>query len=117
MRRMKSASRSRLPSDFSALVRELSPHAIHDATDYRNTQEMIDRLTSVPRLSRGQREYLDTLTILMEAYENENESIDLGDLDPIDALTTLMADRDMNASDLGRLLGSRQLGARILRRE
>jgi antitoxin component HigA of HigAB toxin-antitoxin module len=99
------------------LVRLMPPQAIHDETSYSNTQEMIDRLTSLPRLTRGQERYLDTLSILLEAYEDEHETIDLSKLDPIDVLEELMSGHQMNASDLGRLLGNRQLGPKLLRGE
>jgi antitoxin component HigA of HigAB toxin-antitoxin module len=104
----------KVPAGFAELVRLHPPHAIHDDIGYANTQEMIDRLTSLPRLTAGQAEYLETLTILFEAYENEHERFDLRRLTPAQVLRFLLESNDMNASDLGRLLGNRGLGAKIL---
>ena len=104
----------KLPTDFADLVRLFPPQAIHDDVGYANTQEMIDRLTSLPRLTAGQAEYLETLTILFEAYENEHERFELRQLTPVKVLRFLLESNDMNASDLGRLLGNRGLGAKVL---
>jgi HTH-type transcriptional regulator / antitoxin HigA len=95
----------------------MPPQAIHDESGYHNTQEMVDRLTSLPRLTPDQERYLDTLTILMEAYEAEHDAIDFSAVDPLGVLSELMRDRGMNASDLGRLLGNRQLGPKLLQGE
>ena len=63
MRRMKTQN-EKLPTGFAELVRQFPPQAIHDEVGYANMQEMIDRLTSLPKLTVGQTEYLETLTIL-----------------------------------------------------
>ena len=114
MPRVKANSSRDLPGTFEELVRAYPPQAIHDEVAYRNTQEMIDALTSLPRLSKGQLKYLDTLTVLFEAYEDEHHALDAGRLGPVEALRHLMEAREMNASDLGRLLGERSLGPKIL---
>lgn len=104
----------RLPASFTELVRLFPPQAIHDMIGYANTQEMIDRLTSLPKLTAGQAEYLETLTILFEAYEKECERIDTHHLSPLDILRFLLDSNGMSGSDLGRLLGNRELGPKIL---
>ncbi len=55
-----------LPTDFADLVAMLPPMAIHDEQAYENTIEMIDALTCLPRPSKGQSEYLDTLSVLVD---------------------------------------------------
>src|ERR1700683_2835045 len=103
-------SERRLPATFAELVRLFPPQAIHDEVGYSNTQEMIDRLTSLPLLTPGQTEYLETLTILFEAYEDEHERIDTRHLSALDLLRFLLRSNSMSGSDLGRLLGNRELG-------
>lgn len=104
----------KLPASFAALVRLMPPQAIYDEVGYANTQEMIDRLTFLPKLTAGQCEYLETLTILFEAYENEREQIETSHPSPIEMLRFLLESNGMNGSDLGRLLGNRELGPKIL---
>jgi antitoxin component HigA of HigAB toxin-antitoxin module len=106
--------RAKLPAKFADLVRLFPPQAIHDEVGYSNMQEMIDRLTSLPKLTSGQAEYLETLTILFEAYENEHERIDTRHLSPLDMLRFLLEANGTSGSDLGRLLGNRELGPKIL---
>jgi antitoxin component HigA of HigAB toxin-antitoxin module len=113
MPRIKTKS-EKLPSRFADLVRMFPPQAIHDEISYSNTQEIIDRLTSVAKLTVGQSEYLETLTILFEAYEQEHEEIDTRHLSPRGVLRYLLESNDMTGSDLGRLLGNRELGPKIL---
>jgi HTH-type transcriptional regulator/antitoxin HigA len=90
------------------------PAAIHDEVAYENAMDMINKLTSLPKPTAGQRKYLDTLTILVERYEDETEGTVPQGIDALGVLRYLMEDRGMSASDLGRLLGDRSLGPRIL---
>lgn len=106
-----------LPGTFENLVLMHMPRAITDDVEMENVQEIIDRLTSIPRLTNGQGQYLDTLTILLEAYEKEHPPFAERRLSSRKVLKVLLEEHDMNASDLGRLLGDRSLGGRILKGE
>jgi HTH-type transcriptional regulator/antitoxin HigA len=106
-----------LPTDYDELVRMQPPRAIHDEAEYENTQEIVDALTSVPRMSRGQSEYLETLSVLMQAYEQENHRIDTSHLTPLEMLQFLMEQHDVTPSQLGKLIGSASLASMILRGE
>ena len=117
MKKVKLPAPKDMPKRFDDLVRMYPPRAIHDRVEYDNAQEIIDRFTSVPQLKKGQQEYLETITILFAAYEQQHEPIKTGDISGLDALKYLMEQNQMTASDLGRLLGDRSLGSRILRGE
>jgi HTH-type transcriptional regulator / antitoxin HigA len=108
---------SALPSDFESLVRLHPPAAIHDEIAFENAMDIVNRLTAVPKPTKGQLKYLDTLTILVERYEDETEGAVPKGVDPLAVLRYLMKDRGMSASDLGRLLGDRSLGPKILNGE
>ena len=105
---------STIPGDFESLVRAHPPAAIHDEVAYENAMEWINKLSSLPSATEGQLKYLDTLTILVERYEDETEGALPKGATALAVLRYLMADRGMNASDLGRLLGDRSLGPKIL---
>ena len=107
----------KLPKSFEGLVRMHMPRAIHDDVEYENTQEVIDRLTSLPQLTEGQEEYLDTLSILFATYEDEHFSINNSKMDSVEVLEFLLEEHEMSSSDLGRILGDRSLGSRILCRK
>jgi antitoxin component HigA of HigAB toxin-antitoxin module len=103
-----------LPGDFDSLVHIHPPAAIHDDVAYENAMDLVNRLTSLADPTEGQLKYLDTLTILVERYEDETEGSVPQGVDSVGVLRYLMEDRGMNSSDLGRLLGDRSLGPRIL---
>jgi antitoxin component HigA of HigAB toxin-antitoxin module len=90
------------------------PAAIHDNGAYENAMDIVNRLTSLPRLTKRLMKYLDTLTILVERYENETEGVEPQGIGKLAVLRFLMENRNLTASDLGRLLGDRSLGPKIL---
>jgi HTH-type transcriptional regulator/antitoxin HigA len=102
-----------LPRTYAALVALLPPRPIHDDADLANATEMIDRLAGFD-LNADQEDYLEALATFVEAYEARRFPIDDDAITPLDALRTLLAEHEMNASDLGRLLGARTLGPAIL---
>jgi antitoxin component HigA of HigAB toxin-antitoxin module len=103
----------RLPKLYGELVAMLPPRPIHDEVDLANALEMIDRLAGFD-LNGDQEDYLDALSVFVEAYEAERFPMDDARLGPLDALKALLAEHGLTASDLGRLLGNRTLGAAIL---
>jgi len=104
----------KLPRDFDSLVRLHPPAAIHDQVAYENAIDLVNKLTSLPNPTEGQLKYLDTLTILIERYEDDTEGVAPRGVDALAVLRYLIEDRGMTASDLGRLLGDRSLGPKIL---
>ena len=111
----KSLDRKRLPGRFEDLVRMMPPQAITDDAHYENTVEMIDALMAAGRLTKGQELYLETLVQLVQAYEAGHHSIETADIGGIGVLKHLLAENDMSASDLARLLGVHaSMGSKIL---
>lgn len=90
------------------------------------TRKDYDRAVAVVRelaafaegtLSPPDQARLDVFTDLVEAYEKKHIRTFFKNQSPLEFLKELLKDRDMNASDLGRLLDNRQLGPAILRGE
>ena len=100
-----SPAAEQLPSDFESLVRLHPPRAIHDEAEYANTQEVIDRLTSLVSPSEGQLAYLETLSILFEAYEEEHHALDPAAAGPAEMLRFLMDQRSETVEDVERAMG------------
>jgi antitoxin component HigA of HigAB toxin-antitoxin module len=103
----------RVPKTYAGLVALLPPRPIHDDVDLANATEIIDRLAGF-ELNEDQEDYLEAISTFVEAYEAERFEIDDSRITPLDALKALLAEHEMTASDLGRLLGNRTLGAAIL---
>ena len=91
--------------------------AIHNEKDYE--QMIADVQPQIVEASNDPHKPLDELLqiklALIEHYENHRYEIEDSDISPLDVLKDLMERHDMTASDLGRLLGDRSLGSRILR--
>jgi len=102
------------PKTMGDLVASFPPRPICDDVDLRNTEEIVERLAVLSRRTKDQEDYLEVLSTLIERYEAERYPIDSWDAPPIEKLKYLMEQSGLSASDLGRLLGDRTLGAKIL---
>lgn len=109
----------KVADDYLDLVRRFPLVPIKSEAHLRNAFKVIDALSIIDeeRLTNGQADYLLVLTDLVERYEARHYSMGRAFEDGIEALKYLLDEHQMTASDLGRLLGSRQLGAAILRRD
>ena len=111
-------AKKKLPGRFEDLVALMTPQAIMDNVHYDNTVEMIDCLMASGKLTKGQELYMETLVQLVQAYEVQHHAIDTTDLTGIDVLRHLLAENDMNSSDLARLLEVHvSMGSKILKGE
>jgi HTH-type transcriptional regulator/antitoxin HigA len=107
---------AKIPKNYQGLVMMFMPRAIHDEVDYENTVEVINTLVG-HELSADQELFLDTLSTLVEVYEDEHHAIKASGFSPREAVEFLMEEHGMTAADLGKLLGERTLGSKILRGE
>jgi HTH-type transcriptional regulator/antitoxin HigA len=102
-----------LPKTYRELCGMLMPRKIHDNTDLEAAQEIIDILAVLPTRTPDQDDYLETLAELVEAYEEQN--VKFTKRTGLETLKFLLAENDLTASDLSRLLGTDiSLGYRIL---
>jgi len=109
------AKLDQLPESFDALNALHTLRPIRDQTDLENARQLVDALAVLRVRNQDEEDYLETLSTLIEKYEAEQNAVDTSDLMPLEVLRYLMEGHDMSASDLGRLLGNRELGAAILR--
>ena len=108
----------KLPGRFEELVRVMPPQAIADDVQLENVTEMIDCLMAIPKLTKGQALYLETLTQLVQVYEAEHHAIDTGGITGLDSLKYLLEENNMSGSDLAKLLGIHpSMGSKILKGE
>jgi len=113
---MSTITKKSLPKTLKALVDEYLPTSIGNEKEYDRALKLLDRLMGLPKLTKGQLTYLNTLCDLVQVYEEEHHKIDPSDIAGLDMLKFLMEDRKMTATDLGKLLGgSSSLGSKILK--
>ncbi len=105
---------NRIPEEWNDLAIYLKP--IHSKRDYKKAIQILDGLAGRTDLNKDQEDFVESLSILVESYENEHEQIN-ENKDPIETLKFLLEANNMNLSDLGNLLGSRSLGSLIMSRK
>jgi len=104
-----------LPSDWKSLVEQLYLlRPIRAEGDYNRVVQIAGRLAAKTELNKDQTDYLESLVTLIEAYEKKRMRHTRRD--PIGNLNFLVEANGLSRSDLGRILGQRQLGSKILNR-
>jgi HTH-type transcriptional regulator/antitoxin HigA len=104
------------PTTYAKLIARFPLRPLHDEVDYENALEAAELLVGLPDMTEDQADYLDVLTDIIQKYEAAHHAIS-SRATPLTTLKHFLAERGMSGSDLGRLLGSRPLGAAILRGE
>lgn len=107
----------KIPTQWKELVENLYLlKPIRTQGDYHRAMHIIEMLAGRTDLNGDQEAYLESLSILVEAYEKDHFEI-TSTGGPLETLKYLLDQNGLSGSDLGRILGQRQLGAKILRAE
>src|SRR5690348_3603795 len=93
---------SRLPRDYAALCRVLTPRPIHDRMEFENVAEITDAMAGHD-MTPDQVDYFDLLCRLIEEYEKDQ--IKPPKTGALESLNHLLEAGEMKAADLARLLG------------
>lgn len=106
----------RLAPSYLGLIDQFPLRPLRTARDYATAAAIIDTLAVRPEgsLDRGEQDYFDTLTMLVEAYDRAHIDFGRPGRDPLATLQYLMEECGMSQADLGRLLGNRALASLIL---
>ena len=89
-----------LPGRFEQLVKMMPPQAIRNDGQNRKMLDMIDRLKSRKKLTRGQALYRETLVQLVQAYEAEHHRIDPSRTGKVACVATLHGRNAESTKDL-----------------
>ena len=103
----------KIPTRYPELVALFMPRPLHDDVDYRNALAVLDTMAGF-KLNADQDDYFDAIATFVEKYEAAHHAIDNPAMTPVELIRALMDERGLSESDLGRLLGDRSLGHRIL---
>lgn len=95
--------RGKVRDDYLGLVMKFPLTAIRSDDDLEAAQEVMDRLLARGSLSRGEELYLDALSDLVAAYEDDHYRIPPAS--DADMLRHLMEARGMSQADLHRSTG------------
>jgi len=102
-----------IPATYAELVALCMPRPLHDEVDYRNALRVLDAMAGF-EMNADQEDYFEAISTFVEKYEVEHHAIEGRQLSPMEFLRALMDEHGMSESDLGRLLGDRSLGHRVL---
>lgn len=110
-------SRKRPQNDaYMDLVRRFPLKPIKDDAEHEQATEIIGELLG-RKLDGGSSDYLDTLILVVNKYEDEHHS-HLGiDLSPREALRAIMDANNMSQADIGQVIGSESAVSMFLKGE
>jgi HTH-type transcriptional regulator/antitoxin HigA len=86
---------------------------IHARKEHETALKALKTIMRVPNRNSDQNDYMKQLANTIADYEAQKYRDENGH-DPVGNLKFLMEQHNMSSSDLGRLLGNRSLGSRIL---
>jgi antitoxin component HigA of HigAB toxin-antitoxin module len=116
MTRQTSTVTRNIPVSFLGLQKKfLQLRPIHSKAEYTEALNIASDLASRKDLNHAQADYLRVLTHNIKAYEDEH--FESGKHTPCEILRFLVSENRMSGSDLGRVLGHRTLGPKILNGE
>ena len=90
---------------YMDLVREFPLKPLRSDQEHERAVGIIGRLMG-RKLDAGGCDYLDTLILLVNKYEDENHTPDGAGLSPRDALRAIMKANDLSQSQIGKIIGS-----------
>jgi HTH-type transcriptional regulator/antitoxin HigA len=97
----------KIPASYSRLTRQFPLRPIRSAVQYREASVILDKLAvrDESSLDAGEADYLETLSLLIEAYDREHYASPLHDAAPLDVLKFLMEENGIKQSELSEILG------------
>src|SRR5437762_14227241 len=92
-------------ASYLALIGMFPLRPLRGERDYDAAVTVLDTLAVRPEgsLEPGEQDYLDTLTMLVEAYDRDHHDLHTEPHDPLIMLKYLMQESGMTQADLGRL--------------
>ena len=111
------ASIADVPETYRELCQLYLPRPIHDESEDQPATAMMNALAVFPKLNAEQQDYFDVLTEFVDSSDQAKpRRAPWPKATGLDVLKHLLAEQNLSAADLSRILGaSRNLGAMILR--
>jgi HTH-type transcriptional regulator/antitoxin HigA len=104
------------PKTYKELVRQYCPRPLHTDAECDVASAIVEKMIG-HQLNADQEDYMDLLATLVMQYDDAHHPVKLKPMTQVEVLTYLLEESGMSASDLGRLLGNRELGSKLLRGE
>lgn len=101
-----------LALDYGALLKETQPEVIHSEQQNAMFIEMLERLTSIERVTAAQEKLIELLTVLVEKYESKYYPVP--DAGPLDIIRHLMEQHELRQKDLVDVFGTESIVSDVL---
>ena len=111
--RTRTLTHDNIPASYAELVGLFMVRPLHDEVDYHNALAVLDAMAGFD-MNPDQEDYFEAVATFVEKYEAERHALPDPNLTVVELLRGLLEEHGMSESDLGRLLGDRALGHRIL---
>lgn len=113
---VKQTSRGNIVSadSYLSLIRQFPLRPIKDDTEHEKAMQLIGRYLGRDDLDAGVSDYLDTLILLTNKYEDDNHTPS-NTLNPQNALRAIMQANELNQKDIGQIIGSESAVSMFLR--
>lgn len=98
--------------DYGALLKETQPEVIHSEQQNAMFIEMLERLTSIERVTAAQEKLIELLTVLVEKYESKYYPVP--DAGPLDIIRHLMEQHELRQKDLVDVFGTESIVSDVL---
>jgi HTH-type transcriptional regulator / antitoxin HigA len=106
--------RKRAMDSYLAMIRRFPLRPIRNEAECDEATVILDKYIVRDDLDEGKADYLQVLVGLVGDYEDKHHPVDKSHITPLGMLKHLMEANDMQAADLGRLLGNSGLASMIL---
>jgi len=115
MHKAKHVSSKRMRDTYMELVQRFPLKTIKNDREHVRACAMVSELIGRD-LDAGANDYLDTLVVLVNKYEDEHHAI-AEDMTPREVLRALMGSNDLNQAEIGRIIGSESAVSMFLKGE
>jgi HTH-type transcriptional regulator / antitoxin HigA len=113
MRRTKARNPQSISDSYLSLIQRFPLKPINNDREHARASEMVSELIG-RNLDSGSADYLDTLLVLVNKYEDESHAIDER-MTPQEAVRSLMEFNGLSQADIGRIIGSESAVSMFLR--
>jgi HTH-type transcriptional regulator / antitoxin HigA len=98
---------------YVELLTAFPPRPIKSGVELDAVQTVIDRLLDAPQLSPAQQDYLNVLGMVVQEYEAQH--VPIPDIQGVELLKVLMADRALKQKDLVSIFKTESIASAVLR--
>ncbi len=103
-----------IATNYFDLVQTFPLRPIHNKASHAKAMQVLKQLALLDGMNTDQSDFFDVLSNIVEDYEQSRWTLPSEKVSVPEILQSFIDDHGMSASDLGRLLGERTIGHKVL---